>query len=89
LTLEDLATRWQVNRDRAVEIVRDRGVPWFSLRTTGTRGGPGPQVMRFRLPAVEAWERSQEGTSVQIPPESNGDDDAAAVALGWDGVDRL
>lgn len=86
LTVEQLADRWQVSTDTVLGLVRLRGVPWVSLRTSPS--GRGPKTLRFRPDAIAAWELENQATWGQAERPAPQDDAARLAALGWDGVTR-
>lgn len=51
LTADDLAERWSVPRAHVYRLTRERGLPTVRLG----------RYYRYRLAAIEAWERAQEG----------------------------
>ncbi len=59
LTIQDLAKRWGLPLRAAKRACHLRGVPYIPLRGTPKLRTPWNYV-RFRLDAIEAWERANE-----------------------------
>lgn len=64
LTIDDLAARWQVTRERAFR--RIKGEPGLKAINLGTPKFP---ELRFRLETVQAWEARVETASALAPPD--------------------
>lgn len=91
LTVDELAARWGCETSTVLAMVKTRDVPYFQVGQVKRLDRRGPKDLRFRLAAIEEWERSVEST--WKTPESvaakEHKAEAQAAAYGWDGKSRL
>lgn len=64
LTIDDLAARWQVTRERAFRRIKGEG----GLKAINL-GTPKFPELRFRLETVQSWEARAESTSALAPQD--------------------
>lgn len=58
LTIGDLADRWQHSVKETIRTCREQGVPFIPMRRNDMR--VNWMKARFRLDAIEAWEREKQ-----------------------------
>lgn len=60
MTIDDLAARWGITVEMVKRQVRSAGVPFFALNPTVCKISWA--YVRFRVEAIEEWEKSRTGT---------------------------